>query len=91
MDLWRTKIDAAHNYWGYNETYAVGGRIRDRSDNPEMLEVEFRPFYLNNKTVLNGKCPPGWDLVGDTCYIYVGAPMTYQEAKDFCMVSFLMF
>lgn len=31
VDLWKTKIDAAHNYWNYNETLAVGGRIRDRA------------------------------------------------------------
>jgi hypothetical protein len=54
------------------------------------LEVEFKPFYMNNKTVLNGKCPPGWDLVTDTCYFYVGAPMTFHEAKQFCSVSVLI-
>lgn len=41
---------------------------------------------MNNKSVLSGKCPPGWDLVGDTCYIYVGAPMTFTEAREFCKV-----
>lgn len=86
MDYWRTRIDASHNYWGYNESYAVSGRIKDRSDNPDLLEVEFKPFHLNNKTILNGKCPPSWDLVGDTCYMYVGAPMTYREAREFCIV-----
>lgn len=39
---------------------------------------------MNNKTVLDGKCPPGWTQVIDTCYNYIGAPMTFQEAKDFC-------
>lgn len=39
---------------------------------------------MNNNTVLNGKCPPGWSQVIDTCYIYIGAPMTFREAKEFC-------
>lgn len=40
---------------------------------------------MNNLTILDGsKCPPGWTLVFDTCYMYVGAPMTFHEAKDFC-------
>lgn len=40
---------------------------------------------MNNLTILEGgKCPPGWTLVGDTCYMYVGAPMTFNEAKEFC-------
>lgn len=33
VDLWKTKIIATHNYWNYNETLAVGGRIRDRAGN----------------------------------------------------------
>lgn len=85
LDLWRTRVDAAHNYWSYNESYAVGGRIRDKSDNPLLLEVEYRPYYMNNASVLNGKCPPGWDLVGGTCYMYVGAPMNYEDARRFCL------
>lgn len=39
---------------------------------------------MNNRTVLDGKCPPGWSLIVDTCFMYVGAPMTFQEARDFC-------
>ncbi|KAL4715552.1 hypothetical protein ACJJTC_009178 [Scirpophaga incertulas] len=86
LDLWRTRIDAKHNYWSYNESLAVAGRIRDQSDNPLLLEVDYRPYYMNNQTVLGGgKCPPGWDSVADTCYMYVGAPMTYEEARLFCL------
>ena len=40
---------------------------------------------MNNQSILDGgKCPPGWNLVFDTCYMYVGAPMTFHEARDFC-------
>lgn len=85
-DVWKTPIDARNNYWGFNETIAVSGRIRDRSDEPHLLEVDFRPFQMNNRSILSGKCPPGWDLVADTCYIYIGAPMTFHEAREFCRV-----
>uniref|UniRef100_A0A8D8T2J5 Protein bark beetle n=2 Tax=Cacopsylla melanoneura TaxID=428564 RepID=A0A8D8T2J5_9HEMI len=84
IDIWKTPIDARYNYWGYNETLAVGGRVRDRNDQSDLLEVEIIPFQMNNKTILDGKCPPGWNLIGDTCYIYVGAPMTFEQARDFC-------
>ncbi|GLH02202.1 LOW QUALITY PROTEIN: Protein bark beetle [Gryllus bimaculatus] len=85
LDVWKTPIDAKHNWWGYNETLAVMGRIRDRSDHPDLLEVDFKPFHMNNQSILSGgKCPPGWMLVGDTCYIYVGAPMAFEDARTFC-------
>lgn len=87
MQLWKTRIDAAYNYWGLNSSLAVRGRIRDQSDDPRLLEVNYEPYYMNNRSVLfNEKCPPGWDLVGGTCYIYIGAPMSYYEAKAFCQV-----
>lgn len=86
MELWKTKIDAAYNYWGFNTTLAVSGRIRDQSDDPRLLEVTYQPYYETNATLLNGKCPPGWELIGDTCYVYIGAPMTFMEAREFCYV-----
>ncbi|XP_050298201.1 protein bark beetle isoform X2 [Anthonomus grandis grandis] len=87
LQLWNTKIDASYNYWGFNTTLAVRGRIRDQMDDPRLLEVTYEPFYMNNQTILNGKCPPGWELVGETCYMYIGAPMTYWEAKAFCQAD----
>lgn len=90
MEVWRTKIDAAYNYWGLNTTLAVTGRIRDQMDDERLLEVSYMPFYMNNKTILNGKCPPGWELVGDTCYMFIGAPMTFNEAREFCQVWYFM-
>lgn len=86
LELWKTRIDAVYNYWGFNTTLAVSGRIRDLSDDPRLLEVQYTPFYMNNATILDGKCPPGWNLVGDTCYMYIGAPMTFYEARAFCQV-----
>lgn len=87
LEMWRSHVDARYNWWSYNETLAVGGRIRDRGDSPELLQVDYQPFHMNNKSVLTGKCPPAWDLVGDTCYIYIGAPMDFYGARDFCRVS----
>ncbi|KAJ8937251.1 hypothetical protein NQ318_005565 [Aromia moschata] len=87
FQLWDTKIDAANNYWGVNTTLAVRGRIRDQSDDHRLLEVMYEPFYMNNRTILDGKCPPGWELVGETCYMYIGAPMTFWEAKSFCQAD----
>ncbi|KAF5303544.1 hypothetical protein FQR65_LT08145 [Abscondita terminalis] len=84
LEVWKTKIDAAHNYWGVNTTLAVRGRIRDQTDDPRLLEVLYSPYYMNNKTILDGKCPPGWNLVGNTCYMYIGAPMAFHEARQFC-------
>ena len=83
-DVWKTPINAKYNYWGYNETYAVGGRIKDLHDEEGLLEVDFTPFQLNNKTLLSGKCQPGWTLLDGTCYKYVGGPMTFAQAKEFC-------
>lgn len=91
QELWKTKIDAAHNYWGYNITLAVGARIRDRADDPALVEVQYLPMHNNNQTVLDGKCPPGWGAVLDTCYSYIGAPMSFADAKAFCMVSWWIF
>lgn len=86
LDVWKTPIDAKHNWWGYNETFAVMGRIRDRSDHPDLLELDFQPYHMNNQSILSGgKCPPGWMLVGDTCYIYIGAPMSFEDARSFCL------
>ncbi|XP_017774038.1 PREDICTED: protein bark beetle isoform X2 [Nicrophorus vespilloides] len=87
LELWKTKIDASYNYWGVNTTLAVSGRIWDQLDDPRLLEVNYQSYYMNNETILEGKCPPGWALVGDTCYIYIGAPMNFYEARAFCQAD----
>jgi hypothetical protein len=60
------------------------GRIKDENDDIDLLRVLFDPFRTNNLTLLSGKCPPGYTLVADTCYMYVGGYMTFEEAKEFC-------
>ncbi|XP_045480313.1 protein bark beetle isoform X1 [Harmonia axyridis] len=85
LQLWNTKIDAISNFWGVNNSLAVSARIRDQNDDPRLLEVKHVPYLMNNKSILNdGKCPPGWNLVGQTCFIFIGAPMSFHEAKAFC-------
>lgn len=37
----------------------------------------------NNYSLLQG-CEPGYTLIGDSCYLYIGAPVTHEEAKEFC-------
>lgn len=60
------------------------GRIRDENDNIDLLRVLFEPFRVDNRTLLSGKCTPGYTLVADTCYMYIGGYMNFTEAKDFC-------
>lgn len=49
-DVWKTPINAKYNYWAYNETVAVAGRIKDLHDEDGLLEVDFTPFQMNNRT-----------------------------------------
>lgn len=77
-------IEAAENWWGYNKSTAVVGKMRDFRDVPELLRIHYDPYIEDNRTVLSGKCDPGWTLVGDTCYLYMGVPMNFSEAKSFC-------
>ncbi|GFY53687.1 protein bark beetle [Trichonephila inaurata madagascariensis] len=77
-------INAKLNWWGFNGTAAVAGRIKDYNDYEELLEVEYQPFLHDNTTVLSGKCAGGWQKIGDTCFLYVGGVMTFVEAKKFC-------
>ncbi|XP_050428797.1 protein bark beetle isoform X2 [Adelges cooleyi] len=80
-------IDARHNYWGFNDTVAVFGRIKDYKDEIELMPVDVMPYYSSNKTLLESeKCPPPWILMtsSNTCFAYIAVPMTFHEAKKFC-------
>uniref|UniRef100_T1IJ76 SRCR domain-containing protein n=1 Tax=Strigamia maritima TaxID=126957 RepID=T1IJ76_STRMM len=78
-------IDATNNWWGdqFFET-AISGRIRDKKDFSNLLEIKYQPYYLNNITLVDGKCPPGWSGIGSTCFIYIGGVMTRDDAKLYC-------
>jgi len=84
IDLYQATINAKHNWWGFNTTSAIQGRIRDRLQHEELLKVDFVPFLETNRSVLSGVCTGGWQKVGNACLVYIGSRMTYQEAKDFC-------
>ncbi|XP_050535824.1 protein bark beetle [Daktulosphaira vitifoliae] len=80
-------IDARHNYWGFNDSVAVFGRIKDYKDEIELMAVDVMPYYSSNKTLLESeKCPPPWILMSstNTCFAYIAVPMTFYEAKTFC-------
>lgn len=82
-------IDARHNYWGFNDSIAVHGRIKDYKDEIELMPVDAIPYYSSNKSLLESeKCPPPWILmpVSNTCYGYIAVPMTFHDAKTFCTV-----
>ncbi|KAK8748869.1 hypothetical protein OTU49_016039, partial [Cherax quadricarinatus] len=74
---------ARNNWWGFNTSVAVSGRIHDRTDDETLLRVDYSQWKLNNYSLLHG-CEPGYTRVGDACYLYVGAPVTHEEAKAFC-------
>lgn len=52
-----------------------------------LLFVAHSQFHMNNFSLLSDKCPPGWTLVDTTCFLYVPAPMTFTEARQFCQVG----
>ncbi|XP_015781798.1 protein bark beetle-like [Tetranychus urticae] len=83
-DLSKALVDASFNWWGFNETAAVAGRIRDANDYRELLSVRFAPYLTSNASVLSGICSGGWTKIGDTCFLYFGARLTHSEAKHFC-------
>jgi hypothetical protein len=83
-DLRRPSIKAVSNWWGFNETSAVEARIRDYKDYYHLIPIEYKPFYTDNSSVLSGNCYGGWEKIGETCFSYIGARMTYNEARRFC-------
>lgn len=83
-DFSRSLVDASDNWWGFNETSAVAGRIRDANDSQYLISVRYMPYLSTNSTVLSGICSGGWKKIGDTCFLYFGARLSYMEAKHFC-------
>lgn len=84
IDLYQATIDAKSNWWGFNTSTAIQGRIRDRVQHEELIRVDFQPYLISNKSVLSDICTGGWEKVGQSCLVFVGARMNYQEARDFC-------
>lgn len=69
----------------------AAGRIRDETDLPYLIRVDYSPVLESNTSLIEGDCPGGWFQVGDqefkSCYLYVGAATTYERAQQYCQVS----
>lgn len=77
-------IDAKLNWWGFNESSAINSRIYDFNDHPDFIRVKFIPFHSANSSVLSGICSGGWEKIGRTCFMFIGARMSFAAAKQFC-------
>ncbi|CAH8432933.1 unnamed protein product [Heterobilharzia americana] len=62
-------------------------RIYDHRDDAYRITVNYANSYKDNSSILGQGtyCPPNWDFHEFNCFFYFGAPMTYQEAHDFCL------
>ncbi|VDM76563.1 unnamed protein product [Strongylus vulgaris] len=82
-------IDARLNYWGYPGVESVAaGKIRDFSDYPYLIKVDYQPILESNSSLLEGDCPAGWFQAGleefKSCFLFVGAAATYADATLYC-------
>ncbi|GMS79584.1 hypothetical protein PENTCL1PPCAC_1759, partial [Pristionchus entomophagus] len=82
-------IDAKNNYWGYPGTESVAaGKVRDKNDYDSLINVQWLPVLESNQTLVERECPGGWWMIGDnefkSCYLFVGAAATYQNALKYC-------
>ncbi|KAK6754795.1 hypothetical protein RB195_013653 [Necator americanus] len=82
-------IDARLNYWGYPGVESVAaGKIRDFSDYPYLIKVDYQPVLESNSSLLEGDCPAGWFEAGleefKSCFLFVGAAATYTDATLYC-------
>jgi hypothetical protein len=48
------QVDAAMNWWGGDVESFVAGRIWERRDDDNLIEVAYNPFYKTNASVLSG-------------------------------------
>ncbi|VEL41808.1 unnamed protein product [Protopolystoma xenopodis] len=62
-------------------------RIFDKEDDNYLIPVDYEQAYRDNSSVLHEggmHCPPNWVFHEFNCFYYFGAPLTFQEARDFC-------
>lgn len=48
-------VDAANNWWGGDVESFVAGRIWERKDDDNLIEVNYNPYYKTNASVLHGQ------------------------------------
>ncbi|XP_035694471.1 protein bark beetle-like [Branchiostoma floridae] len=77
-------VDATNNWWGFNESTVITGRIRDSRDLPELPDVLFEPFLEEEPE--KGICRYPWFLEEQLgyCFLYKSAARTLNDAWDSC-------
>ena len=53
-DQFYPKVNAKNNWWGRGQPQYVAGRIYDRLDDDNLIEVDYTPILTDNRTVLDG-------------------------------------
>ncbi|CAL1535561.1 unnamed protein product [Lymnaea stagnalis] len=79
-------IDAKNNWWGSERTAYISGKTYDFSDEDRLVEVNFIPPIIDNRSLVEGDCLPGWVLDKQRCYRYMGGALPYDKAKEFCLL-----
>lgn len=49
-----TAIDARNNWWGWNSSYFVRGRVWDQNDDKYLIPVNWDPYLQTNKSLIAG-------------------------------------
>jgi len=47
-------VQATYNWWGHGEVAYVAGRIWERRDDDNLIEVRYQPPLKDNSSVLEG-------------------------------------
>lgn len=84
IDAKDSPIDARNNWWGSELRSFISGKVWDNYDDPSMVSVQFWQPKLDNRSVVEGKCLPGWKLDNNRCYRFMGGALNYFQARDFC-------
>lgn len=54
--LYAQPVDAKDNWWGSEREAFINGKTYDYSDDSSLVEVNFWPPILDNRTLVDGKC-----------------------------------
>ncbi|KAH9500139.1 hypothetical protein Btru_077291 [Bulinus truncatus] len=77
-------IDAKNNWWGSERMAYINGKTFDFSDDASLVQVDFWPAVVDNRSMVEGNCLPGWVYDNKRCYRYMGGALPYEKAKEFC-------
>lgn len=47
-------VQAQNNWWGRNSLSYVAGRVWERRDDDNLIQVQYEPFLTDNSSVLEG-------------------------------------